>query len=146
MPGRLIRQKNRSAQWAAVSLWTTTAVARLIGTYGLVQGLTVAWYGPDRWRTSPALAPALQVPGQTTTWGITLALAGLLCLWGSLTRHMAAAAVGQYVAAVWSLFFTLAQAVAVSRSEHTPTTGVVVYALVALLQLTLAAGAWRLRK
>lgn len=133
------------AQWVDVGVWTATAVSRLLATYAIAQGLTVIVYGPDRWLTSPALQAALELPGRTTTWGAVLLLAGLVGLFGSVTRRMHLTALGHALAGMWSMFFAVSMTPALLPGSGGPTTGVFVYGAEAAIFLTLAYGAWRLR-
>ena len=130
--------------WQSVGVWTATAVSRTLASYAIVQGVTVAAFGSHRWASSPALQTALQLPGRTTTWGVVLAVAGSIALFGSLTRQMALTSVGHWLAGLWSLFFAVSQ-VPVALNSSTPTTGIFVYAAEAVLFFTVAVGAWRLR-
>lgn len=135
----------RTLAWADVGTWTATAISRSLASYAILQGTVVLAYGPDRWQTSPALQTALQVPGQTATWGVALAVAGLVGLYGSLRKKMHLTAAGHFAAGLWSMFFAISMARYLLPGTAAPTTGFFVYGAESVVFLTLAYGAWRLR-
>lgn len=122
-----------------LSQWLVQALARLIATFAIVQGLGIIVGGADRWR-GPGFAVALTVPGAPATWGWALFLLGALALWGTFTTHRRLTWVALAGLGVWSLFFAISFLVVVLTIPGSATTGIFTYGFVAANAFVLAQG------
>ena len=71
----------------AIGQWALQAVTRLLGTYGIVQGLGILVGGKRRWY-GPSYSAALNVPGAPQSWGFAILLLGLLLLIATYTNQI----------------------------------------------------------
>lgn len=87
--------------------WTTQALARLMCTFAIVQGVTIIVTGDERW-ASRSYATAMAVPGAPESWGYVLAGVGVTGLCASLLGRVTAVVLPLFLGGVWCAFFALA--------------------------------------
>jgi len=112
-----------------VAQWVIQALARLLATFALVQGVGIFLGGPQRWQ-SPGLAVAMMVPGAPATWGVILAVLGAITLLGTVKARHRLVANGLMGIATWCTFFTFSLLLTLLRDARVSTTGVPTYLFV----------------
>lgn len=117
--------------------WVIQALARLLATYALVQGVVIVMGGAQRWRGS-ALAIAMQVPGAPATWGIALGICGALALLGTFRARMLLTSAALSLIGAWCMFFAISQLIVVVRDPHAGSTGVGTYTVLAIIAAVLS--------
>lgn len=95
------------------------------GCYAIVQGLGICWGGIDRW-SGAAFTTIRHLPGSPYSWGIPLAVAGAVIIFGSLRRSNRIRNVGLIGASVWSVCFA-SGALSATLRANASTTGPPVY-------------------
>jgi hypothetical protein len=120
-----------------LSRWVVQAMARLLATYAIIQGVVIVTGGAQRWG-SPALAIALQVPGAPATWGVVLGTCGAIALGGTFLVNMRLTAAALWLIGAWCMFFAISQLLVVVKDNHAGTTGVGTYAVLSIAASVLA--------
>lgn len=124
--------------------WIVQALARLICTYAIIQGAGIVLGGPQRWQ-SRGLATAMSVPGAPDSWGLALAILGVVGLVATFKPHARWTAASLVGVAAWSYFFAITLGDTTVRDPHVATTGSPVYTLSACVACILAVAYWRSR-
>jgi ABC-type Mn2+/Zn2+ transport system permease subunit len=120
-----------------VAQWMVQALARLLGTFGFLQGVFIVAGGPSRWK-SPGLAVAMLVPGAPASWGLAIGIAGTLAVVGTFfSRHRLTSA-ALWAMGAWCLFFAMSLVVTVLRDSRVATTGVFTYLFMAVICVCLS--------
>jgi hypothetical protein len=108
-----------------------------MATYAIFQGVVICLGGSERWRGA-ALAVAMQVPGAPATWGVALAIFGVLALGGTFLVKMHLTSGSLWLIGAWCMFFALSQFLVVVKDAHAGTTGVGTYGVLAVTAYVLA--------
>lgn len=90
-----------------LSQWLIQSLTRWTATYAILQGIAIILGGRQRW-VAKALQVALSVPGAPTSWGIVLALFGVIVLWCTFNYKPRLALLGMLGIGAWAFFFALA--------------------------------------
>lgn len=119
------------------AVWAIVALTRLAGSYALVLGVVFSVGGRDR-MVGPSWQATLQVPGSPASWGVALAVIGVLILIGSL-RVLRLRVVCLWLSAVWHLFFAGSFLLPLIEGVRgAAVTGVIAYGLIAVIHVVLA--------
>lgn len=122
-------------QRAALAVYQGTHrdIVRLLSGGSLAFGLGLVWGGPARFQ-SPGFAAARELPGSCYTWGTVLVLfagvtwAGITIGWVPARRVILS---GLYLQGAWFLFWAVSLFASFLEDARVPTTGWMVYGLVA---------------
>lgn len=120
-----------------VAQFVVQVVARALALYAIVQGVGIVVGGARRW-SGRSYDLALYLPGAPPSLGATLAVAGVIALVGSLAGRRTPVVVGMWVAGVWSIFLAASFGVASWRDALASTTGLWMYMVMGVTQLTMA--------
>jgi hypothetical protein len=115
-----------AAQWFVRTVTWATAV------YAIGVGITILLGGTARF-AGLSYQVALNTPGAPSSWGISIALVGLLMLVGSLTKRVRITAFAAMVGCIWALLFTWAFLVAAVTHDSTNTTAPWAYTLLSVV-------------
>lgn len=102
------------------------------GVYAIVQGVWVCLGGIGRW-ASPAFGMIRQVPGSPYTWGIPLAVFGVVVLTASLLGRFWLKAAGLLGISVWAFAFGVGAVGAITMSPTASTTGGPTYLVISVV-------------
>lgn len=103
-----------------------------VGVYAVVQGVGVCLGGIGRWQ-SPAFGVIRQVPGSPYSWGVPLAVCGLVVLTASLLGRFWLKAAGLLGTSIWSFAFGSGAFSATMSSPVASTTGGPAYLLISVI-------------
>ena len=113
------------------------AGTRLTATWAVLLGVAFTGGGTQR-IVGPTWSGIASVPGAPATWGIPLAVLGVVALVGSLRDVRVPAVAGLYGIAVWCLAIMYGFARGVINDAHAAVTGPFTYALIAGLAILFA--------
>lgn len=128
-----------------VAQWTIQALVRGAGTLATIMGLNIIIGGAERW-SSRSYATALQVPGAPASWGVVLAVFGLLAISATFAGRAKLVAISMYLLAAWALFFSLAFGKTALEDAHASSGGFWAYLGIAFGSIVLGAAYWQSSK
>jgi hypothetical protein len=108
------------------------ALTRLLATFGVLQGLGIILGGPGRWG-SPSLRVAMMVPYAPASWGVAIAILGVLAIAGTFLARHRLTSLAMFGMSAWCLFFAIGLLVTVLREPKVSTTGVPTYFALAIV-------------
>lgn len=117
-----------------IAQWVVQALARLALTFGVIVGILILVGGEQRFG-SRSYAAALTYPGAPDSWGWFALTAGALGLLASLIGKVRWVWWALLLLAIWSLFFAISFMQTAYLDPHASTTGIAVYAYVAISSL-----------
>lgn len=109
-----------------ISRWVVQALARLSLTFGVILGALIVIGGEPRF-SGPSYASALTYPGAPTSWGVAVALFGLLGITASLLGRTRWVSWMLYLCTGWALFFSYSLVQSAIESNTAGLTGPVIY-------------------
>lgn len=121
-----------------VAQWAIRVITRIFAIYAVVVGCAIVVGGAPRF-AGVSYRVALSIPGAPATWGVVIAVAGLVALTGSLVGKPTLTGVGMAAAAIWSLLFASAFALTAWQYPEANTTAVWIYLSMSFVLFLLAA-------
>lgn len=115
-----------------VAQWLVRTVTRAVATYAVVVGVTILLGGPTRF-AGLSYRAAIETPGAPESWGISIVIAGLLMLIGSIWAKPVLIGVGAVLGAIWALLFATAFGIAALWFDEANTTAPWAYLLIFVL-------------
>lgn len=120
----------------SISQWTVQALGRLALIFATIVGILILVGGEQRFG-SPSLSAALSYPGAPDSWGVVALVAGLSGLVASYLGRPLYVWWSLMLLSTWATFFAFSFIESATRDPGAATTGVAVYAYVAVSSLIL---------
>jgi len=130
-----------------VAQWAVRAVTRALALYAIAIGLAIIVGGPTRFGGVSYLV-ALKLPGAPMSWGVAILLAGAVAMTGTVLGRPPLVGIGLIAAALWSLLFGSAFAIATWQYPEASSTAMWVYFATAAILFLLGSAhlsMWKLR-
>lgn len=117
-----------------ISQWVVQTLARLALTFAVIVGILILVGGEQRFG-GRSYAIALTYPGAPASWGYIALFSGVAGMLASLLGYIRWVWWSLMLLAIWSLFFAISFAQTAYLDPHSSTTGIAVYAYVAVSSL-----------